>query len=69
MVLKFKTNINLLEDIKIASPFLEDDLAITFWHVDTDNPDKILTVEGVKISEEEVIGLMRKAGFTASILN
>jgi copper chaperone len=42
---KFKTNINCNNCIKSVTPHLNEVDSIETWQVDTDNPDKILTVE------------------------
>ena len=59
-----KTNINCGSCIKAVTPFLERDARIKSWKVDTDSPDKILTVEG-DITGQEVAGLVTAAGFKA----
>ena len=35
------------------------------WKVDTENPDKILTVSSRGITEEEVINIVKSKGFKA----
>ena len=50
--MKFKTNINC-EGIT--------------WKVDTENPDKILTVNTETVSEQEIIEAMKKAGFEINL--
>ncbi len=59
---KFKTNINCGGCVSGVTPFLNK-LENTNWSVDTENPDKILTVETETVSEEEVIKMVKKAGF------
>ncbi|MDP5168662.1 MAG: hypothetical protein NWR72_00330 [Bacteroidia bacterium] len=65
MSLQFKTNINCGGCIAKVTPFLDGEAAIQTWSVDTDNPDKILTVE-TAWSSAEVIALVQSAGFTAT---
>jgi copper chaperone len=65
--LKFTTNINCSNCIKTISPFLNETEGIIKWSVDTDNPDKILTVEGEDISASTVIDTVEDAGFDISI--
>lgn len=62
--IRLKTNINCGSCIKAVTPFLDRDDRINSWKVDTDSPEKILTVEG-DISAEEVAGLVTAAGFQA----
>jgi copper chaperone len=38
------------------------------WKVDTSNPDKVLTVEGEKIDEQNIIITVQKAGYKISPL-
>ena len=66
--LQFKTNINCGNCIKSISPFLEEVAEISHWSVDTDNPDKILTVEGETITNELVIDTVEDAGFDIVVI-
>ncbi|GEO07296.1 MULTISPECIES: heavy-metal-associated domain-containing protein [Adhaeribacter] len=61
--LKFKTNIKCGGCVATVTPFLNQEKSIEKWQVDTNNPDKILTVEGSAVNEEEVIEAIEKAGF------
>lgn len=60
--LKFKTNINCGGCVAGVTPFLNKIEGID-WKVDTENPDKILSVESEDVSEEEIIKAVKKAGF------
>lgn len=60
---KFKTNINCGSCIKSVTPFLNDLDNIDLWKVDTENPDKILTVELDNEDSESVIEAVTKAGY------
>ncbi|MNS13441.1 hypothetical protein D3C72_450360 [compost metagenome] len=60
--LKFKTNINCSGCIAKVQPRLDAEKDIISWTVDTDNPEKILTVE-TALSEEDIISLIQMAGF------
>lgn len=59
---KFKTNINCSGCIAGVTPFLNKIENIQ-WKVDTESPDKILTVESENASSEEIIDTVKKAGF------
>jgi len=59
----FKTNINCKNCLRAVSGFLNDVENIQEWKVDLDNPDKILTVEGLTVSVEEVVDAVEDAGF------
>lgn len=61
--LKFKTNIKCGGCVATVTPFLNQEKSIEKWQVDTTNPNKILTVEGSAVNEEEVIEVIEKAGF------
>ncbi|GEO02673.1 hypothetical protein AAE02nite_03370 [Adhaeribacter aerolatus] len=61
--LKFKTNINCGGCIANAKPYLDAVENVQEWHVDTNNPDKILTVKGEAVSAEQVIEKVKKAGY------
>jgi copper chaperone CopZ len=61
--LKFKTNINCNNCIRAVGGFLDDVLGIESWEVDTDNPDKILTVKGEVLEPDAVIEAVEDAGF------
>lgn len=60
---KFKTNINCGGCVSKVKPVLDAADGIVRWEVDTDNPDKILTVESNGISVEEIEGLIKAKGF------
>ncbi|MBA9079097.1 heavy-metal-associated domain-containing protein [Rufibacter quisquiliarum] len=61
--LKFKTNIKCGGCVATVTPFLNNEKSVEKWQVDTNNPDKILTVEGSPVSEQEVVEAVEKAGF------
>jgi len=62
--LQFKTNINCGNCIRSVTPFLNEVDTIDLWKVDTDNPDKILSVD---LEEDgtasDVVEAVKKAGF------
>ena len=60
---KFKTNINCGSCIKSVTPFLNELDNVDLWKVDTDNPDKILTVELDDEDSDAVVEAVTKAGF------
>ncbi|MFA7447807.1 MAG: cation transporter [Weeksellaceae bacterium] len=65
--LQFKTNINCGKCVAGVTPFLNKVEGID-WKVDTDNPDKILTIETESSTEEEIVRAVKKAGFTVEKL-
>jgi len=65
---KFKTNIATTECIQQVSPYLEDEAGITFWHVDTEHPDNILSVKTTQLQPSDVLAILRRAGFMGEAL-
>ena len=63
--LKFKTNIKCNNCIAKVKPFLDNKKNITEWNVDIDIPDKILTVTGEDLSENNIIETLEEAGYSA----
>ncbi len=64
-VFTFKTNINCGSCIRAVTPFLDQVNGIKFWEVDTDNPEKVLTVHSEGASAEQVLAAVKQAGFEA----
>lgn len=62
--LKFKTNIDCQGCVNAVTPFLNKIPGIKIWSVDTNNPNKILTVQSLGATEEDIINIVKKAGFT-----
>ncbi|HRG34266.1 MAG: heavy-metal-associated domain-containing protein [Saprospiraceae bacterium] len=67
--LQFKTNINCSGCIAKVTPFLNDAEGISHWEVDTNNKDKILSVESDGITEAEVMKKVQEAGFKIELLH
>lgn len=65
---QFKTNINCSGCVAKVTPVLDQNEEIKEWNVDTNNPDKILTVTTEKLGEEEVKDMVQRAGFKAESL-
>lgn len=66
--LKFKTNINCGGCVSAVTPHLDKKEGIEKWEVNTENPDKILTVHTENLTEEEVITTVKAAGYNAETL-
>ena len=66
--LQFKTNINCSACIKSVTPHLNELDAVESWQVDTENPDKILTVVSEDGNQKEVIDAVTKAGFEIGVV-
>lgn len=63
--MKFKTNINCGACVAKVTPILNDNEQIENWSVDTENPEKILTVSGKDVDEEDLIHSLKKVGYKA----
>jgi copper chaperone len=66
--IELKTNIMCGACIAKVTPTLNETAGETNWKVDIQNPKKILTVTTDKLSEEEVIKAVEKAGYKAEKL-
>ena len=62
--MKFKTNINCESCVKAVTPALKSNKKIYSWNVDTQNPNKILTVQG-DIDAAEVASIITSIGYKA----
>ncbi len=67
--LKFKTNINCGGCIKAVTPHLNKAEGVKSWRVDTNNPEKILTVEADGTDAQAVKQVLEKAGFKAEAIS
>jgi copper chaperone len=61
--MKFKTSIHCASCVAKVTPVLEGIPEIEKWEVDTENPDKILTVKGG--DAENIIRALKKIGYQA----
>ena len=68
-ILHFKTNINCQSCVEKVSPFLDTIPGADMWEVDTDNPEKILTVDSIEVSAEDIMKKVRDAGFQIQPIN
>jgi copper chaperone len=59
----FNTNINCGKCVKTVSVFLDDVTGIKDWKVDTDNPNKVLTVMADFDSPDSIVEAVEEAGF------
>jgi len=68
MKLQFKTNINCGNCVRTVTGFLNEVEGMEKWEVDTNNPDKILTVEGNEVAVEAVVAAVEEAGFDIEVV-
>lgn len=66
---RFRSNINCSGCIAAVKPFLDQTEGVVRWEVDTNDKDKVLTVESQNITAEEVVAAVQKAGFRAEPLS
>lgn len=67
--LKFKTNINCSGCVSKVKPFLDKLEGLDSWEVDTENPDKVLSVKISQTTDEEIIDTIEEVGFEAELIN
>ena len=67
--LKFKTNINCGACVANVTPVLNENTSVEEWEVDTKNPEKILTVKGENIDQQELIQSLEKIDIKQSKYN
>lgn len=60
-----KTNINCSGCVANVTPALNKAVGEANWKVDTQNPDKILTVSSETLSEAELIKTVERVGYKA----
>ncbi len=60
--LKFKTSINCGGCVAKVTPLLNAVEGIENWNVDTNNPDKVLTVT-TALPQDTIVETVKKAGF------
>ena len=61
--IQFKTNINCGGCIAKATPALNEVVGAGQWAVDTQNPNKVLTISNDNVNEIQVKQALDKAGF------
>jgi copper chaperone len=61
--LQFKTNINCGGCVARVTPRLNETKGVRSWKVDTDHPDKILTLETETLDSDSIIAVVKKMGF------
>ena len=66
--IKFKTNIKCEGCITAVTPHLKEIETIDQWTVDTNVPEKVLTVTGTEDLTQQVIDKLKKAGYVAELI-
>jgi copper chaperone len=64
-ILKFKTSIQCGGCVATVTPVLNKAAGIGHWKVDTQHPNKILTVESDTLPAGGIIAVLKSAGYRA----
>ena len=67
--IRLKTNIKCGGCVATVTPFLNQTVGDGNWQVDTQNPDKVLTVTTEEATPETVQQAVQQAGFKAEPLS
>ncbi len=67
--LKFKTTLSCGGCVSKVQADLDNAVGISNWSVDTNNPEKVLTVNSDSVSESEIISIITKKGFKAEAIS
>lgn len=67
-IFRFTTTIRCGGCIEKVKPFLDGEISILSWSVDTSDPSRMLTVETTSGEPSFIIGLLEKAGYQATLL-
>jgi copper chaperone CopZ len=62
-VRRYRTNLNCGNCVAAVKPHLDSDPAIEHWSVDTNDPSKILTVQGENLADQKIKQHVADAGF------
>lgn len=65
---KFKTNIQCSSCVAKVTPTLNNEAKIDNWNVDTTNKNKILTIQTNTLGTNQIIDLVKSAGYNAELL-
>lgn len=66
--IKLKTNIKCGGCIATVTPFLNESVGAGNWQVDTQNPDKVLTVQTEGVTADSVKAAVQQAGYKAEVM-
>ena len=64
----FKTNIHCENCIQGVSPFLNQEIDIENWKVDTNHQDNLLVIES-DLDAQTLTKIVKEAGFQAELVN
>ena len=67
--LKFKTTIKCSGCVANVTPALNETAGIGNWTVDTQSPEKILTIQSGKEDETTIVESLEKIGYKAEKIN
>lgn len=64
-----KTNINCGGCVAKVTPVLNKTVGENHWNVNTQSPDKILTITTDNLNADEIVKAIENAGFKAKAIN
>lgn len=67
-VFKFKTSLNCGGCVAKIKKTFDENPSIKWWNVETDNPDKPLTVETDDLQPEHIVEALSKLGYRAELM-
>jgi len=67
-ILVFKTNILQEDDVEKVTFMMNEDVRIKRWTVDREDCDKVLRVEANEVLPDEIINLIKQAGYACEEL-
>lgn len=67
-ILVFKTNLNSPSDVQAVAPAMDASAVILNWSVDVDDIDKVLRIESLRENPNEIIEVVRLAGYQCEAL-
>jgi copper chaperone CopZ len=66
--IKLKTNIKCGGCVATVTPFLNESVGAGNWQVDTQDPNKVLTVQREGITADTIKAAVHQAGYKAEVL-
>ena len=64
MELKYKTNINCGSCVSKVQKNLDELVGVDNWKVDTNHPDKILTIKNTKVDKKALVDIVSTLGYS-----
>ena len=68
LILVFKTNLSYQKDVKTISSLLDNLRGIIRWNVDLSDIDRVLRIESIRVTPNNIIQLIASAGYSCEEL-